>query len=130
MPETEPHPFAGRTLQSLAKSLTHHTNRLRARAGAAERLQIHVMIWPDSPAASRLAELRDEMVEDWEQCKKYATEIMRRIASLMDELDPNRMKESGVQTGEVAADGHGNMGAAHRQSESISGKKPGQKGSP
>lgn len=130
MPETEPYPFAGCTLQSLAKSLTHHTNRLKARVGAAERLQIHVMIWPESPAAIRLAELRDEMVEDWEQCGKYATEIIRRIASLMEELDPNTMKVSGDPVREVAADGHGKLGAAHRQSQDNSGKKPGQKGSP
>lgn len=99
MPEIEPDPFAGRTLQSLAKSLTHHTNRLRARMGAAEKLGIHVRIWPDSPASIRLAELRDEMEDDWEECGKYATALMQRIASMLDGLDPRTMGLSSIEIG-------------------------------
>lgn len=92
----EPDPFAGRSLQSLAKSLSHHANRLRTRMEAAERLEIHVRIWPGGPAAGRLEVLREEMAADWEQCQLYLNALTRRLASLTDELDPNRMSLSGT----------------------------------
>lgn len=89
--QQDPDPFAGRTLQSLTKSLSHHANRMKTRADAAQRLQIHVYIWPGGPAADRLAELKREMAEDWEQCTTYANEIKRRVSSLMEQLAPNTM---------------------------------------
>lgn len=108
----EPDPFAGRTLQSLAKSFTHHANRLRVRMDAAERLGIHVRIWPDSPAAGRLAQLQEEMVQDWEQCKELSAVLTRRIASMAEGLDPRTLGVTSIRLGEAADNGHVSRGTA------------------
>lgn len=116
---TEPDPFAGRTLQSLAKSLTHHTNRLRTRMDAAERLGIHVRIWPQSPAAARLMQLRKEMAEDWEQCGLYATAITSRLTSMMQGLDPRTLGVTSIKLGEVATNGHVSGGTAAGEAPGV-----------
>lgn len=108
--DPEPDPFAGRTLQSLAKSLTHHENRLKGRMEAAEKLEIHVRIWPGGPAADRLAVLRGEMAEDWEHCKAYCSALTRRLAYLMEWAGPNTMGLSNVSLGESSNQWAGKQG--------------------
>lgn len=110
----ESRPYAERSLVSLTKSLNHHTNRLKDRMAKAEVLQLHVAIWPVSPAAGRLATLKAEMQEDWDEAGRLATEITARVASAIDSLDPGTIVVSTSQSMEVEDYGQESTGGPGR----------------
>lgn len=107
-------PYAERSLVSLTKSLNHHVNRLKDRMAKAEVLQLHVAIWPVSPAAGRLATLKAEMQEDWDEGCRLVTEITARVASALGGLDPGTIGVSTSQSMEVEQYGQESTGGLGR----------------